>query len=172
VRRAIKTDVLETLSVGLQDAQASVNAGGIELTAEIVDAVFAAKNILEEAMYALSHYHITDLKEWSRIQKGENSWTPFDYLPSYRKGKLNVMDIIKAVTYVLSSAGWDTESITETLIAITGNDTMPNGVPMGEEVERHADSCANTEWKERSVKGFKEVRKWLREQKSIDIPEA
>jgi hypothetical protein len=172
VQRAIDTNALPTILEGLQDIQALVNAGGTELTAEMVDAVLAAKNTLEEAMYALSHYRIRDLETWSSIQKGDTVWTPFDYLPSYRRGKLNVKDIIKTATYILSSAGWDTESITETLIAITGNDTMPNGVPMGEEVKRHVDACANTEWKERSVKAFKEIRKWLRESRKIfDIPE-
>jgi len=172
VQRAIDANVLTTLLADLQDVQALVNAGGTALTAEKIDAVFAAREALNEVMEALSHYYIDDLQTWSSIQKGDTVWTPFDNLPSYRKGKLEVPDIVKAVSYVLSSAGWNTERITETLTTLTGNDTMPNGVPMGEEVKRHVDSCANTGRKKMSVKGVKEVRKWLREWKRIDIPEA
>ena len=172
VRLAVETDPLTALISGLQDVQVSVNAGGIELAAEKIDSVFIAIETLKKMMEGLTFCCIDGLQEWSRIQKGDSDWTPFKGLPSYRKGKLHVMEIIKAVTHVLLSADWDSEQITETLITITGNDTTPDGDLMVNEVERNANYRASVKGKNSSVKGFKEVNKWLRERYNIDIPEA
>ena len=171
VKRAIEENALSSLLVDLQDVQALVNAGGTELTAEKTDNVIAAVETLNEVVAELIDYCLNDLQMWSSIQKGDTDWTPFDHLPSYRKGKLQILDIIKAVTHVLSSVGWSEERIAETLISLTGNDTMPDGVPMSEVVEHNVLLRAGDKWNDRRVKGFKEVSQWLREWKGIDIPE-
>ena len=126
---------------------------------------------LEETVRAIKVVDGNILQTWSDIQKSRPDWTPFDGLPSYRKGKLGIKGIIKAITYVLSSAGWSADRITETLVTLTGNDTMPNGSAMGEEVQHNVVLCESTKWKEGTVKGSREVRKWLKECKGIDIPE-
>jgi hypothetical protein len=179
VQRAIDEKVLESKLAGLQKIRALALAGGVELTEDVIDSLLWSdisedtwEGVLNDAVESIEGIKRNVLQTWNRIQTGSTNWTPFDGLPSYRKGKLDVMDIIKAVTHVLSSAGWNAERITETLITLTGNDTTPCGIPMGEEVDHHVLSRANDKWNDRTVKGFREVRKWLREWKGIDIPEA
>jgi len=169
VQRAADVDALESLRKDLHNVQALVNAGGTELTAEKIDSVLTTMATLREVVAGLDDYCIDNLQTWSSIQKGDTNWTPFDDLPSYRKEKLTVREIIKAVTYILTQAGWKAEHITKTLITRTGINMMPGGNPLDKEVETHAHSCATTKWKERTIKGFREVQKWLQEYKRIDM---
>ena len=170
VQSAIDADanVLRNLLKNLQGVQALVKAGGTELTAEKIDAVFAAREMLHEIADCLSDRTINELETWSSLQKGDDDWAPFDIFPSYRKGELTEMDVIIAVTHVLASGGWSTERITEALITITGNDKTPNGVAMGDVIASNVEQRTKPKWRDSRVKGFREVTKWLVDCKGID----
>ena len=81
-----------------------------ELTEEAIDSVLKT-DALKAAMQDIENVSKNVLQTLSNVQNGDTDWTPLDGL---RKGKLDEMDIIKAVTHVLSSEGWDTERIAET----------------------------------------------------------
>ena len=168
IQRAKDKDILGSLLADLQRIQTLALAGGTELTREKTRTFSETRNAFEFATIKKIQDVANILERWFGIQSGFFNCTPFEGIPSYQQGKLNEKDVIKAITYVLLSGGWKAKRITKTLITITGMDTAPGGVPMSEQVRDHAISYAKTK---RTVKGFREVRQWLRRHIGIDIPE-
>jgi hypothetical protein len=122
VQRVVEENPFARLLEDLNEIQTLALAGGTELTEEAIESVLITE-ALDDAMRAIKDVDEEVLQTWSRIQEGRLDWTPFKGLPPYRKGKLDVKSIVKAITYVLLIEGWSTKCITETIIAIMGSDT-------------------------------------------------
>ena len=189
VQRVIDDNLWEHLLANLKEVETLALAGGMALTEEKINSVFATSEtpedtewideMLENTLQTIQVVNRDVLQTWSGIQKGSTDWTPFDGLPQVKKGLMHPDEVAHTMIYVLHTAhatadgykpGWSKEKIIETVVAIVGDiTTQPITTSTVDDV---ASDCIGKEREKKYKKHSRAVSKWLRECKGVDIPEA